>query len=691
MDTPVQPGKQGDLGGPKEPLSEQETPSTPESSDLDLAALLKEAEKGSSAPEQDLAAILGEAEKAQTASEADLATLLSEAEKERSSAPEPDLATILSDAEKTQILPKAEVLISPSSDIPTNDLIQSEENQAGAVSSGSPVDSSPGVPSEPSIEDILKQVGEEIKEDVVQKPLDEMVPSKSQEPSIEEILKQVESDKKKETSAETSIEDILKQVEQESKEIPVSSDEKVSPITPQEIPLSGEGDTTLPIVPLENEILPAPGDPSVLESTSHKMISSSQDKERPDFDVSRDPGVIDLKTRMKEKSTEVTADFLCYKTFSVSFIRRIPQILKRRKKVRSALREYSEWVEKERLRIHKIEDLHQRVTLEKASVILDQEGHWIASKGKQWIYEGRRKALLIILWFVSVVLGLGFGIPSLTKIYFRKMLKPAVVQEVPISETVEVEPAEKKSNVPKAFLLLSCESSQVGVLGALRVFDREGKQVASFPHVINHLKKKKLVEVPSGELAIKIETSDYPIIGMIEMTPGKRRFIDVSRWTDPAARAILNIQTSPDDVAIICNGVPLGRGYSRVYLISGSHRVWASIPNFPPQEVGVIIADDQEQSVTVTISMGRFIFHIPQEISRSNRNIRVFVDSVLVTNLQSYPVLSGHHIVKIMESGRVILEQQVELNAAEEVVFAVQRLDDGQLSASLISKKSAIR
>lgn len=596
-----------------------------------------------------------------------------------------------------EITPKTE----PSTQDDISSLLQSIETPKGeeSVASASPAvsesASEEGASNQDDISALLQSIDPTKVEEKPEAPAPATQAEASTQDDISSILQSIEPPKGEETVVSAS-----QAVSEIASEGGASSQEDISALL-QSVELQKTDEVTSSVP--ESVMSDGGAEPKeeVKTSTSSEEVISSvtapslvKEKPKSEFDVSNDPDVLELKARLKEKSLEVATLFVKYKTFSLSFIKQLPSIAKRRKKLRLGLRDFSDWIEKERQKIQKIEDPSKKMILEKASVIFEQELHAVANKGKKWVRDGWSKAVLVILWMVLCVVAFGVGIPSLYKTYSKKILKPVVVQEIPVPDSLEAEPSDQTDpheKVSQGYLLLSCQSSQVGVFGTIRVFDKEGNQVASFPHVLNPLKRKSLTPVPSGELGVVIQTEEESIVGTIELNPNQRRYIDLSRWTDPSSRAIVKIQTSPEGLPILCNGVPLGKSFSRVYLIAGSHKVWAGIPNFPTQDVSLIVADDQEQSVTVAVSMGRFLFKIAPEISKTNRNLKVFVNAVLVTNLNSYPVLSGHHLVKIMDSGRVILEQRVDLEPAEEVTFLVSKLEDGQLGAALISKKSALR
>jgi hypothetical protein len=459
---------------------------------------------------------------------------------------------------------------------------------------------------------------------------------------------------------------------------------QVQPVVMQEVapPVTVAGTSKASEKPVEET------DKNVTPPDPKASITQSLEKGK-EFDISTDPDVVAMKGRMKEKIQDLLKTFVTYKTFSVAFIIQIPKVISRRRKAKLVIREFSDWIEAEKSKIQKVEDPLKRGILEKGSIAFDQEMQQLRKKGMNWVGQGWRKSFLLLAWMASVVVAFSVGIPSLVRMYVRKPIQKVEVKEMQGAENLPVE-EQKKAQGPSSYLLLSCDQSQMGKLGRIRVYDRDGKELANFPPNLNPMKKKILTQIPSGECGVIIETGEYPVVGSLELTPNQRRFIDLSKWTDPAARALIEIQSTPEGIPIICNGAWIGKGFAKVYLIAGVHKIWASLPNFPAQEQHIMVVDDREQTIGVNINMGRFIFKVSEAVKKSNPQLKVMVNGSLVSDLNSHAVLSGYHLVKVMDAGRIIAQQEVKLDAAEEATFQVQRLDDGQLSAAMVSKKSLL-
>ena len=605
----------------------------------------------------------------------DIASILSSVEKENTVvAPEPievpmDIEALLKQvaaeesksepavAEKVEEKPPVESASVASTDIAS--ILSSVEKESTAVAP-EPVEAPM------DIEALLKQVAAE---------------EPKSEPAVAEEVKEkppVESA----SVASTDIASILSSVEKES---PVAAPESVK-IT-QDV-------ETLPKQILTEESKVEGTEGVKIPKKESSVISSL--KVTKEFDISTDPDVVEMKNRTKEKGEELLKSFVSYKTFSFSFILQIPKVVLRRRKVKQVVRDYLQWVEEEKLKIIAIEDPIKKEVLEKASIVFDQEMSILRRRGMSWMRQGWRKSFLIITWIVAFIVALAIGIPSLMRMYFSTPLRPAVMKEmkgvegVEAAETASTE-ASKKDQGPVSYLLLSCEESEIGKLGRIRVYDREGVEVANFPAKINPMKKRLLIQVPAGELGVIIETEGFPIVGVLELSPNQRRFIDLSKWTDPGARATVNIESTPEGIPIICDGAWVGKGFATFYLISGIHKIWASLPNFPPQEQQIMIVDDRELNFKVMVNMGRFVFEVPDRVKKIHPQLKVYVNGSLVLNWESHPVLFGYYTVKVMDMGRVIMQQEVNLEAADEAIFKIQRLEGGQLSSSLASKRNLLK
>ncbi len=547
------------------------------------------------------------------------------------------------------------------------------------------------------IDAILKQASEETpskQEIVLESPPSEVAPVDSDD--ITALLSSIEKEKGElpptGSKEELDIDAVLKQAESEASldlpktEPPLGEGILVEkPINSTEVHSEKSSSESLPESPsevaVEKESIPAAVVPKKLFSTENPL---------KEFDISTDPHVIELRARMKEKVQEILKTFINFKTFSISFIVQMPQVILRRRKVKQGLRVFSEWIENERALIQATEDLVKKERLEKASIIFDQEMLILRKKGVLWIRQGWRKSFLILIWIVSLIMGLAFGLPSVARIYFPKALHKPVVTEIVLNENISTEEI-KKDVGPTSYLLLSCEQSQMGKLGKIRVYDREGKEVAIFPANVNKMKKKVLTEVPAGELGVIIETGEYPIVGKLEIFPSQRRFIDLSKWTDIGARALVRIQSTPEGIPIVCNGGVIGKGFASVYFIAGIHKIWAALPNFPAQEQHLMVVDDRELDLVVTVNMGRFVFQCSDQIKKMHPQLKIYVNGSLILNWESYPLLFGYYTIKITDAGKTVMQQEINLAAADEVVFRVQRLEEGVLSGALVSKRNLLK
>ena len=104
-----------------------------------------------------------------------------------------------------------------------------------------------------------------------------------------------------------------------------------------------------------------------------------------------------------------------------------------------------------------------------------------------------------------------------------------------------------------------------------------------------------------------------------------------------------------------------------------------------------MIVDDRELNFKVMVNMGRFVFEVPDRVKKIHPQLKVYVNGSLVLNWESHPVLFGYYTVKVMDMGRVIMQQEVNLEAADEAIFKIQRLEGGQLSSSLASKRNLLK
>ena len=540
------------------------------------------------------------------------------------------------------------------------------------------------------IEDLLKQVAaEESKPEVVVETKPEEKAAVESVSVVGEDIASILSSVEKEIPAVvapasegvTDIEALLKQVAAEESKAEVMVETKTEEIAPSTISKGEEaGKTVYPIDGSEQSSL----------VKSEEKSSITQSISTKEFDISTDPDVIEMRARMKEKVQEILKTFVNFKTFSLSFILQIPKVLVRRRKVKQGLRTFSDWIETETSRIEAIEDPIKKAVLVKSSIVFEQELLHVRRKGISWIRQGWRKSFLVGAWVISLIVGLSFGIPSVIRIYFPTPLRPAVSKEIALPEATLLE-APKKDLGARSYLLLSCEASEMGKLGKIRVYDREGKEVAVFPANVNTMKKKVLTEVPSGELGVIIETEEFPILGTLELAPNQRRFIDLSKWTDTEARALAHIESTPEGIPISCNGAWVGKGYATIYLIAGVHKIWASLPNFPAQEQQIMVIDDRDLELMVTVNMGRLIFKVSDQVKKMHPQLKIQVNGSPILNWDSYSLLFGYYTIKITDSGRTVLQQDLNLAAADEVVFKIQSLEGNQLSASVISKRNLLK
>ncbi|MES2309004.1 MAG: hypothetical protein V4507_09100 [Verrucomicrobiota bacterium] len=692
------------------PISEEKTapaiPAPSVSSDLDIEAILKQAaspeeypvtEKETIIPEKSpeivpevsVEKIVEEPAKVtppestapSTNSDSDVDALL----QSLSSQMEPEPKAVEVPTKIPETLEKKETPADSSSDLDIEAILkeaQGAETPSTSVhvteSVQKPIDSETSLSSDLDVEALLKQVQNEspapssnVTEPPVVASTDDKVEPPSQtsaDPVSTHVTPKPESLSSLEQASETAINALAPEVKETPGHEPLSTPhhahESVEKIA-ETIPVSA---STHPVT---------------------KSITQTLDKGSKEFDISTDPDVVAMKGRMKEKIQNLLKTFVNYKTFSVAFILQIPKVVTRRRKAKLAIREFSEWIESEKAQIQKIEDPIKKSVLEKGSIVFEHEMLQLRRKGVNWVQQGWKKSALILIWLASLFIGLSVGVPSLVRTYIRKPLQKVEVKEIEGAENIPVE-AVKKPQGPSSYLLLSCEDSQMGRLGRIRVYDREGKELANFPPILNPMKKKLLTQIPSGECGVIIETGEYPIVGSLELTPNQRRFIDLSKWTDSAARALVEIQSTPDGIPIVCNGAWVGKGFAKVYLIAGVHRIWAALPNFPAQEQHIMIVDDRELTIGVNINMGRFVFKIADNIKKLHPQFKIMVNGSIVSDLDSHAVLSGYHSVKIMDAGRVVTQQEVKLDAAEEATFQIQQLEDGQLSAALASKHNLL-
>ena len=554
---------------------------------------------------------------------------------------------------------------------------------------------------ETDIEALLKQVAaEEPKVEAVVEAKPEEKAAVESVTAVGEDIASILSSVEKEVPAvaatasegETDIEALLKQVAAEEPKVEAVVETKPEEKAVVEKATSGEvastntskeeeaGKTVYPIAGSEQSSL-------VKNEEQSSIVQSISTKE---FDISTDPDVIEMRARMKEKVQEILKTYVNFKTFSLSFILQMPKVFGRRRKVKQGLRTFSDWIETEINRIQAIEDPIKKAVLVKSSIVFDQELLHVRKKGVSWIRQGWRKSFLVGAWAISLIVGLSFGIPSVIRIYFPTPLRPAVSKEIALPEVILPE-APKKELGARSYLLLSCEESEMGKLGKIRVYDREGKAVAVFPANVNTMKKKVLTEVPSGELGVIIETEEFPILGTVELSPNQRRFIDLSKWTDVGARALARIESTPEGIPIACNGAWVGKGYATVYLIAGVHKIWAALPNFPAQEQQIMVIDDRDLELMVTVNMGRLIFNVSDQIKKMHPQLKIQVNGSPILNWGSYSLLFGYYTIKITDSGRTVLQQDLNLAAADEVVFKIQALEGNQLSASVISKRNLLK
>ncbi len=605
-------------------------------------------------------------------------------------AEEPKAETVV----ETKLEAKASVESVTSAEVDIASILSSVEKEIPAVVATT----SEG---ETDIEALLKQVAaEESKAATVVETKPEAKASVESVPSAEVDIASILSSVEKEVpavaanaSAEaTDIEALLKQVTAEEPKAEAVVEPKPEEKAVVETATSGAHASSTPSKEEETgkTVHSTSGsEPSSLVKNEEKssVVHSICTKE---FDISTDPDVIEMRARMKEKVQEILKTFVNFKTFSLSFILQIPKVLLRRRKVKQGLRAFSDWIETETIRIQAIEDPIKKAVLIKSSIVFDQELLHVRKKGISWIRQGWRKSFLVGAWIISLIVGLSFGIPSVIRIYFPSPLRPAVSKEIALPEVTLPEVAKKELG-RRSYLLLSCEESEMGKLGKIRVYDREGKEVAVFPANVNTMKKKVLTEVPSGELGVIIETEEFPILGTVELSPNQRRFIDLSKWTDVEARALARIESTPEGIPIACNGAWVGKGYATVYLIAGVHKIWAALPNFPAQEQQIMVIDDRDLELKVTVNMGRLIFKVSDQIKKMHPQLKIQVNGSLISNWDSYSLLFGYYTIKITDSGRTILQQDLNLAAADEVIFKIQDLEGSQLSASVISKRNLLK